>query len=517
MATHCIPRDPLTGFVVGARRILLSACTVVLVSCGGGQGEPAAPVDSVGPTPAPMPAPGSTPAQLVVGTAQSIDVGASGNPLTVRVARSANGDGFAVWLAEEGTVEDGTLRLKLWVNRYSAATAAWGSPFEFETSCPGGAGNFDLTVDAIGNAVVAWQELTLASTPCGGVKSARFDAGAGAWATPVVLNADVGQVNQLSVAGDANGAVLVTYVVFVNGSFGIHGRFFDPVSGTWQPEAAIAQISGGSFSDDSRPVALLDGSGNALAAWQDSRVRESNYFSRSTGDWVLQLPANEGVVPGSFSIGSAGGHQLAASTGGDVLLAFSAVANSEANPPEPVFEIRIARFTSSTRTWSAAQPLVRGTTGNVVRFQSIGSDAGGNALVLWTESGGTRSKLKAMRLDLAGASCSAAQTIDSAVGGGAEFAKLAVDPKGHAIAAWAQFEGGRPFVGRENIAMNRFDGATGTWTSAVFAEMEPGDARGGPDASANGGQALLGWIQAEGGANRRVKALLQPLTNTPGQ
>ena len=31
-----------------------------------------------------------------------------------------------------------------------------------------------------------------------------------------------------------------------------------------------------------------------------------------------------------------------------------------------------------------------------------------------------------------------------------------------------------------------------------------------------GGQALLGWIQAEGGANR-VKALLQPLTNTPGQ
>jgi hypothetical protein len=37
-----------------------------------------------------MPAPGSpaAPAQLVVGTAQSIDIGASGTPLNLRVARS---------------------------------------------------------------------------------------------------------------------------------------------------------------------------------------------------------------------------------------------------------------------------------------------------------------------------------------------------------------------------------------------------------------------------------------------
>src|SRR5207344_2240113 len=88
---------------------------------------------SVGPTPAPMPAPGSTqpapaPAQLVVGTAQSIDSGASGTPLNLRVARSANGDGFAVWQADDGT------RRNLWANRYRAATAAWGNPINIETS-----------------------------------------------------------------------------------------------------------------------------------------------------------------------------------------------------------------------------------------------------------------------------------------------------------------------------------------------------------------------------------------------
>jgi hypothetical protein len=49
----------------------------------------------------------------------------------------------------------------------------------------------------------------------------------------------------------------------------------------------------------------------------------------------------------------------------------------------------------------------------------------------------------------------------------------------------------------------------------VLAETQPGNATS-PRASAAGGQALLGWIQEEGGVNR-VKALLQPLTNMPGQ
>ena len=41
MAAYCVTHDPLTWFVVRARRVLLSACAVALVSCGGGQGEPA--------------------------------------------------------------------------------------------------------------------------------------------------------------------------------------------------------------------------------------------------------------------------------------------------------------------------------------------------------------------------------------------------------------------------------------------------------------------------------------------
>jgi hypothetical protein len=98
---------------------------------------------------------------------------------------------------------------------------------------------------------------------------------------------------------------------------------------------------------------------------------------------------------------------------------------------------------------------------------------------------------------------------------------VAVYPVGDAMAFCNLFVVNVPGVGppevasRGNIAINRFDRTTASWDSAVLAETEPGDTGfQGPRASANGGHALLGWIQAEGGVNR-VKALLQPLTATP--
>jgi len=510
----------LTRLIGAAPAAMLRAGCVALVvgvsACGGGGDDgDTAPQSSVptaaNPVPAPTPAPGTTQpppaaAQLVVGTALSIDGGASGSPSSLRVARSANGDGFALWLADDGT------RHNLWANRYRAATAAWGSPVNVEASSTD-IDDFDLAVDANGNAVVAWHE----GVPGGSssvVMSARFDAGAGAWATPMLLNADA---DQPRVASDATGAVLAVYVV---GGHLVRGRFFDPVSGTWQPEAAIEQNNTGTgFSFG--PAALLDGSGNALAGWSNGRtgagIVASNYFSRSTGGWVFQLPPDGidllGGVPGSFtSFGTTGRVQLAASTGGDFLLAWQ---RTPFDDPENGSEVLIARFTSSTRTWSDAQTLVPSSSQNV-QLQRIGSDAGGNALVLWTESDGMRTALKAIRLDHAGAACSAVQVIDRAVGGGAARADLGVDPQGQAIAIWQQFEGGRPDDGsRSNIAINRFDDATGTWASAVFAETQPGNAIS-PRTSASGGQALLGWIQSEGGANH-VKALLQGLADPPSQ
>jgi hypothetical protein len=534
MAACCVPRHPLVWFIVEARRVLLSAWTVVLVSCGGGQSDPAATAGGIGPTPAPILAPDSTqpppaPAQLVVGTALSIDNGARGNPVNLRLARSANGDGFAVWQADDGT------RRNLWANRYRAATATWGSPINIETSSAD-IDDVDLAVDPSGNATVVWHEVAaFPQYDQGVVMSARFEANVEAWAAPVTLNEHSWQAR---VASDATGAVLAVYV-FSSPEPGpytgfIRGRFFDPTSGTWQPEAAIEQNHRG-IGYSNGPAALLDGSGNAFVGFAhslngDLGIVASNYYSRSTGSWDQLPPSNHsdvlGTVPGSFP-GPTVSVQLAASTDGNFLMAWESPANSDAT------EIFVAHFMSLSRTWGngGAQKLVPrhppqrppsecNCSSFDVHLQRIGSDAGGNALVLWTEGltegCGTRTALKAIRVDPAGAASGAVQVIDGAVGGGAGGVDLGVDPQGHAIAIWQQHKSNRSDdLSPSNIAINRFNSATGTWAGAVLAETQDGNAIS-PRASASGGQALLGWIQSEGGTNR-VKALLQPLGDTPGQ
>jgi hypothetical protein len=488
--------------------MLRAGCVAVCVcvgACGGG--SVSAPPPSAGATPvpitAPIPDPGTTPPPPA--SALSIDSSASGDPVSLRIALSANGNAFAVWLAHDGT------RHNLWANCYRAATAAWGYPVNIEAS-NADIDDFDLTVDSRGNAAVAWHEVPTGDPlrEHGVVMSTRFDAGAGRWFTPVLLNTNGSEPR---VASNATGTVLAVYV---QSGVLVRGRFFDPADGTWRPESAIEQNNSGTgFS--SGLAALLDRSGNALAAWRYARIYGawvgSNYFSCSAGCWG-QLPPNGwmlGIVSDSLTY-FIENIQLAASVDGDFLVAWNATPSYDQPEGSAIF---ISRFSSRTRTWSAEQPLVP-SSGQNIQFQRIGSDASGHALLLWTESMGTRTALKAIRVGPAGVACSAVQVIDSAIGGGAARADLGVDPRANAIAIWQQFEGGRANDGsRSNIAINRFDGAAGTWAGAVLAETQPGNAVN-PRISASGGQALLGWIQSEGGAHR-VKALLQPLAGTPPQ
>jgi hypothetical protein len=321
----------------------------------------------------------------------------------------------------------------------------------------------------------------------------------------VLLNANASAPR---VAGNAGGTLLAVYVFDTHL---VRGRFFDPAAGTWQPEAAIEQNTTGTGASFS-PVALLDGRGNALAVWRGTRtgveVVGSNYFSRDAGGWP-QLPPGEtgilGGIPGSFIQGSLGNLQLAAGPDGSFLAVWAAIQGTY--PPESAeIAILAARFTGSTGAWSAVRTVVPNNMQGL-ELQRVGSGADGKVLVLWTQAVGLRTALLALRVDVAGATCSAVEVIDGAVGGGAARADLGVGPEGRAIAIWQQFEGGRADDGsRSNIAISRFDG---TWDSAVFAETQPGHAIS-PHASASGGQALLGWIQSEDGANH-VKARLHAL------
>ena len=273
-------------------------------------------------------------------------------------------------------------------------------------------------------------------------------------------------------ASDATGAVLAVY------GPGARGRFFDPVAGAWQPEAQIEQstlTTGGNFD----PLPALDGSGNALVVFTHC-FPASGSWPATTVLAALVGPAatgcrerDSGQVPGSLIFGFIDDVQL----DGVDRRRFPRWHGGPRKKSSDRDMIRIAHFTGRTQKWDMARTLVP-PVGNFIVLDRIASDAMGNALGAVD---------RGRWWDTNGASRQCAWTVPAPPEPGAgdrprgwrgrRAGRSAVDPLGNAIAIWQQFEGGRTDDdSRSNIAISRFDHATGTWTGAVLAETQPGNA-----------------------------------------
>ena len=190
-------------------------------------------------------------------------------------------------------------------------------------------------------------------------------------------------------------------------SFVVRGRFFDPVSGTWQPEAAIGQDPAG-IVRSSDPVALLDGSGNALVAFVNGIERTtavgSNYYARSSGSWGLGVGVPGSLVsvcPSSVFGGLDHRMELTASTDGNFLLAWNAVDISGTSIENSFSaDIRIAHFTSRTGRGVRRRRWCRATSSRTSGSSALAAMPPATRISLWTENDGMRTALKAMRLDL---------------------------------------------------------------------------------------------------------------------
>ena len=454
-----------------------TALLIVLAACGGGGNDAPAPA-----------APDRSPAAAV-----SVDTSAGEQPVDVRVAQGPDGDGFVVWRADDGT------RHNLWASRYRAADGSWSAPVRLETTDDDIRADFDVWVDADGNAAALWSDAA-------GLAGARFEAAGGGWTAPF---------RPARTGFQGTGSEVAFNVVPDPSGRQRSGVYFDPVRQT--VSGVLVESLDGTGDIEGGPVAV-DGRGNAVGIFAPTRTGAAylvgNDFDAALGGWQ-RLQEGQTLldgIPGSDVSGGAYNNdvQLARSVDGDFLAAWQVI--DESGLPD---DIRIAHFTRSGRQWSGGGPAVVGTPALDLRLQRLESGADGRTrLLTWTQNDGPRTALKALRLFRGGDACDAVRTIDAAVGGGAARADLAVAPGGDALAVWQQFEGGRVDDGsRSNIAYARFDVATLTWQPARFAETAPGNADA-PRVSANGGRALLAWVQAEAGM-RRVKALPMSLGAGP--
>jgi hypothetical protein len=121
-------------------------------------------------------------------------------------------------------------------------------------------------------------------------------------------------------------------------------------------------------------------------------------------------------------------------------------------------------------------------------------DSNGNAVAVWVQNDGTYNTMFSNRY-VAGAGWSSPVVIESNTGD-ADFARVAVNGSGNAMALWKQFNGVN-----YDIWANRYDAASG-WGTATLIETNPGVAFLPGVGMDDNGNAVAVWIQNDGTDDR---------------
>jgi hypothetical protein len=233
-----------------------------------------------------------------------------------------------------------------------------------------------------GGAVAVWMEYDRGPRTFGcpdgsqRLMSSRFD---GRWSSPELLDQTetvLGDMEAISVAADARGGALVTYVktrsVDERGVFALRFR----PGGGWQRPERLGDAGW-------QPVLDGDGEGNALVAWwgTDHRLHARAFDARSQA-WspVQDVPGSSGVGTESYSVATGGPRQG--------LVAWTLFEGDTGN---------VLASLLAGGSWSEAQSLHAGAAGRAVGRPSVAMDPSGNAIAAWAEYEGTNESIWANR------------------------------------------------------------------------------------------------------------------------
>ncbi|HEU4621653.1 MAG TPA: hypothetical protein VFS42_05475 [Burkholderiaceae bacterium] len=462
------------------RYAALIVLTLGLAACGGG-GSAEDSATNVDPASS---AANSNEATSVKALAQSVDAGATGNPISVVIKRTGNGDAFVVWRAFDGT------RHNLWFNRYDVNTRQWGTAALLNLADQNITG-YDLGTDGRGNAFV------IASTD-GPVYATRYNASKRRWDAEPKKLADVG--GDVHIAADFDGNAMAIFSGMdqqVTAVYYASQRWMDPVA------IGINYTGSGVVG---RPNFSLDFEGDAMAVWLFSRVSTStvhyNTFNHKSRQWLSVAAPVSPTVPGSAIDGANENLQVSADSNGDFFLAWQAYLNPMlTSNPDAV--IKTSFFSRKNQTWSQGQIVIPKNQANDVRLKRALVIPLGNPMILWTQTEGSRVALHSKAYDGTKKQWQPTQIVDEAIGGNVTSVDLDFDYCGGAYAVWLQNEGSVAGTqARSNVAGSRYKVINGKWTRAKLLEDSPGTALSPRVTLDIDGKGFAAWIQEEGGAFR---------------
>jgi hypothetical protein len=408
-----------------------------------------------------------------------IETDNAGNVYAPQVAVDGSGDAMAVWAQDDGA------RNNIVANRY-AAGSGWGTATLIETDNAGDAHDPEVAVDGSGNAAAVWFQ---SDGTRWNIWANRYTAGSG-WETATLIETDdTGNAAYPQVAFDRSGNAVAVWHQFDGTRNNVWANRYVTGSG-WGTAALIETDNAG---DAYRPQVAFDGSGNAVAVWQQA---DGTRFNIVANRYVAGSGWGSATLIETDDAGSAENPQVAVDRSGNALAVWQQSDGTRYNI--------WANHYAMGPGWGTATLIETDNAADAYGPQ-VAVDGSGNAAAVWYQYDGSLSNVWANRY-AAGSGWGTPTLIERDNVDGAYSPQVAVDSSGNAVAVWERSDGTR-----DNIWANRYVAGSG-WGSATLIETDNVDDANSPHVAVDSsGNALAVWEQYDGTrsnawANRFVAA-----------
>lgn len=399
----------------------------------------------------------------LLGDAQVIANSDTEDARAPQVAIDNSGNAMAVWHQNNGA------STSIWARRYDATARIWGAPQLIETNDEGVAVFPRIAVDGAGNFIVVWLQNELFNGNwAANVWSNRYDAATGAWGTAQRIKANDGQgALDYQIAVDSTtGAAIATWDQYDGVRYNIWVNHYSRSAGTWGTPSMIESNDAGTAA---YPEVAIDGSGNAVAVWQQSDGVKFNVWSNrySAGAWGTAQPiegnAGDAYLP-----------KIAVDAGGNALVVWQQSDGVR-------FNIWANRYSGGS--WGTAVAIQAGLSENAVGAY-LAMDSSGNAIAAWHQGTDTGQQVWTAKFNVTSGSWEAAWRMNTA--GTSVNARVSFDGDDNATVVWLHSSGdiwsakytaaagwdqpladfrftGLPFTGLPVIAVNANGNSMAVW------------------------------------------------------
>ena len=350
------------------------------------------------------------------------------------IAMDESNNAIVVWRDSRNNSKD-TYAQRLGINGHRLWVA------DARVNCDNGtAGQYDpvVAVDGSGNTIIVWQDYRNGNP---GIYAQRLDAsGNQLWSTDLRVNSGsmVGYYYP-AVAVDGNGNTIIVWQDYRNGNRDIYAQRLD-ASGNrlWLTDLRVNSDSG--TVSQYNPSVAVDGSGNAVIVWSDYRNVYADIYAQrldASGNrlWLtdLQVNSDSGTV-------SQYNPSVAVDGSGNAIIVWSDSRNSEIYVRGlEVFAQRLD--INGNRLWTMDVQVNRYVGWYNLRFPSVAMDGYNNAVVVWMWDGNDSFvDIGAQKLDINGTRTWLADVqVNSDSGHAATYdshPSVAVDETGRAVVVW---------------------------------------------------------------------------------